>query len=72
MGFIKAFTGALGGTFADQWKDFYMPEEGVPATAGVFRAVPKGTNNGRGSNTKGTYYYARWSYYRFHFRTRRI
>ena len=54
MGFIKAFTGALGGTFADQWKDFYMPEEGVPATAGVFKAVPKGTNNGRGSNTKGS------------------
>ena len=54
MGFIKAFAGALGGTFADQWKDFYMPMEGVPATAGVFRAVPKGTNNGRGSNTKGS------------------
>lgn len=54
MGFIKAFTGALGGTLADQWKDFYMPMEGVPATAGVFRAVPKGTNNGRGSNTKGS------------------
>ena len=54
MGFIKAFTGALGETFADQWKDFYMPMEGVPATAGVFRAVPKGTNNGRGSNTKGS------------------
>jgi len=54
MGFIKAFTGALGGTLADQWKDFYMPEEGVPATAGVFRAVLKGTNNGRGSNTKGS------------------
>ena len=54
MGFIKALAGALGGTFADQWKDFYMPMEGVPATAGVFRAVPKGTNNGRGSNTKGS------------------
>ena len=24
MGFIKAFTGAIGGTFADQWKDFIM------------------------------------------------
>jgi uroporphyrinogen-III decarboxylase len=23
MGFIKAFSGALGGSFADQWKDFY-------------------------------------------------
>ena len=24
MGFIKAFTGALSGTFADQWKDFFI------------------------------------------------
>ena len=31
MGFIKAFTGALGGTFADQWKDFYKPAEGLSA-----------------------------------------
>ena len=23
MGFIKAFAGAIGGTFADQWKDFF-------------------------------------------------
>ena len=53
MGFIKAFTGALGGTFADQWKDFYMPRIDVPATAAVFQAVPQGTNNGRGENTKG-------------------
>ncbi len=53
MGFIKAFTGALSGTFADQWKDFYVPQEGVPATAGIFRAVKQGTNNGRGENTKG-------------------
>jgi membrane protease subunit (stomatin/prohibitin family) len=53
MGFIKAFTGALGGTFADQWKDFYKPAEGLPATAAVFQAVPYGENNGRGENTKG-------------------
>ena len=53
MGFIKAFTGALGGTFADQWKDFYMPRNDVPATAALFQAVPSGTNNGRGENTKG-------------------
>ena len=33
MGFIKAFTGALSGTFAGQWRDFYVPQEGVPATA---------------------------------------
>ena len=54
MGFIKAFTGALGGTFADQWKDYYAPRNGVPATAGLFDAVPQGTNAGRGSNTKGS------------------
>lgn len=54
MGFIKAFAGALGGAFADQWKDFYMPLQNVPGTAAIFRAVPKGTNNDRGSNTKGS------------------
>ncbi len=54
MGFIKAFTGALGGTFADQWKDFYAPKQGVPATAGIFPAVLQGTNAGRGENTKGS------------------
>ena len=53
MGFIKAFTGALQGTFADQWRDFYMPRSDVPATAALFRAVPNGTNNGVGENTKG-------------------
>ena len=54
MGFIKAFTGALGGAFADQWKDYYVPMQGVPGTAGIFPAVPQGTNAGRGSNTKGS------------------
>ena len=54
MGFIKAFTGALGGTFADQWKDYYVPMGNVPATAALFRAVPVATNNGRGENYKGS------------------
>lgn len=54
MGFIKAFSGALGSAFADQWKDFYVPMQGVPGTAAIFPAVPQGTNNGRGSNTKGS------------------
>lgn len=54
MGFIKAFTGALGGTFADQWQDFYMPRPNVSATAALFEAVPKGENAGRGENTKGS------------------
>ena len=54
MGFIKAFTGAIGGTFADQWKDYYVPAPGVPETAVLFPAVPQGTNNGRGENYKGS------------------
>lgn len=54
MGFIKAFTGALGGTFADQWKDYYVPKANVPATAALFEAVPQGTNAGRGENYKGS------------------
>ena len=53
MGFIKAFTGALGGTFADQWKDFYVPRADVAGTAALFQAVPQSQNNGRGENYKG-------------------
>ena len=54
MGFIKAITGAIGGTFADQWKDFLTPRPGVPGTAAIFEAVPQGENAGRGANTKGS------------------
>ena len=53
MGLIKAFAGALGGTFADQWKDFIKPAQ-APATAGVIPGVSEGVNSGRGSNTKGS------------------
>ena len=54
MGFIKAFSGALSGTFADQWKDFYVPMSNVPATVGLFPAVLQGTNANRGENYKGS------------------
>ena len=54
MGFIKAFVGGLGGTFADQWKDFYTVPNYITPTTGVIRAVPQGTNAGRGENTKGS------------------
>ncbi len=54
MGFIKAFAGALGGTFADQWKDFYQPMGGAPATAGLIPAVKIEQNAGRGENTEGS------------------
>ena len=33
MGLIQAAIGALGGTLADQWKDFYTVPEGLPPTA---------------------------------------
>ena len=54
MGLIKAALGALGGTLADQWKDFYTVPEGLAPTAALFAAVPRGQNAGRGSNTKGS------------------
>ncbi|WP_061965750.1 SPFH domain-containing protein [Demequina aurantiaca] len=54
MGFIKAFAGAIGGTFADQWKDFLVPPSGLAPTAAIFPAVAQGQNAGRGSNTKGS------------------
>src|SRR5690625_283640 len=54
MGFIKAFTGAVGGTMADQWLDFLAPPAGLAPTAAIFPAEMQGTNAGRGSNTKGS------------------
>ena len=54
MGFIKAFAGAIGGTFADQWIDFYTVPDGLSPTAAIFPVVKKETNAGRGSNTKGS------------------
>lgn len=54
MGFIQAFTGALGGTFADQWKDFIAPRADITPTSLVFGGVHSGTNAGRGENTKGS------------------
>lgn len=54
MGFIKAFTGSLSGTFADQWKDYYAPRSDVSGTVGLFQAVAQGTNAGRGENYKGS------------------
>ena len=54
MGLIQAAVGAIGGTLADQWKDFYTVPDGLPPTAALFAAVPRGTNAGRGANTKGS------------------
>ncbi|MFC7375727.1 SHOCT domain-containing protein [Brachybacterium sp. GCM10030267] len=54
MGFIQAFKGAIGGMFADQWQDFLTVPNGLPQTAALFPAVPRGTNAGRGSNVRGS------------------
>ncbi|MCP5271032.1 MAG: SPFH domain-containing protein [Burkholderiaceae bacterium] len=54
MGLIQAAKGAIGGMLADQWLDFFTVPDGLPPTAALFAAVPRGTNAGRGSNTKGS------------------
>ena len=50
MGLIKAAVGAVGGTLADQWKEFFYCdalEQDVLVVKGQKRI------NGRSSNTKG-------------------
>ncbi len=54
MGFIQAFTGAIGGTLADQWIDYLTVPNGIAPTAALFAAQPQGQNNGRGSNVRGS------------------
>lgn len=54
MGLFKAVAEAVGGTLADQWKDFHTVPAGLPATAALFAAVPQGINAGRGANTRGS------------------
>jgi membrane protease subunit (stomatin/prohibitin family) len=54
MGLIRAAIGAIGGTLADQWKDFLTVPADIEPTAALFPAVPVGTNAGRGSNTRGS------------------
>jgi len=53
MGVIQAFVGALGGTFADQWRDIITAgqfDEFTVVGPGVFQQ----TTNGRGSNHRGS------------------
>ncbi|MCB1286960.1 MAG: SPFH domain-containing protein [Mycobacterium sp.] len=54
MGLLKAAGSAVAGVLADQWKDFYTVADGVAPTAALFPAVRRGTNLGRGSNTRGS------------------
>ena len=53
MGLIRAFNGAISGTFADQWKDIITAgsfDEHVVVTPGILQS----SNNGRGSNFYGS------------------
>lgn len=54
MGLIRAAVGSIGGTLADQWKDFFTVPQGLSQTAAVFPAVQNGRNAGRGSNKQGS------------------
>lgn len=52
MGFIKAFTGAIGGSFADQWKEFLTVPAEIKDTVGICPAVRSLANGERNSNDK--------------------
>lgn len=54
MGFIKAFSGAIGSTLGDQWLDYFAPKNGVSSTSIIFSAVQVNSNNGRGTNDSGS------------------
>jgi membrane protease subunit (stomatin/prohibitin family) len=53
VGIIQAFTGALGGTLADQWKDIITAGHFSEYTV-VAPGVYQQSNNGRGTNFKGS------------------
>lgn len=54
MAFIQAFTGGIGGSFADQWKDFYTVPHGLEAGVATCAAVRSGANRDRSSNDEGS------------------
>jgi membrane protease subunit (stomatin/prohibitin family) len=54
MGLVRATAGALGGTLADQWKDFLTVPGDLAPTSALFPAVPVGANARRGSNTSAS------------------
>lgn len=54
MGFVKAFSGALSGSLADQWKDFLTIPPHLPETVGFAPAQQSLANLSRSSNTKSS------------------
>jgi membrane protease subunit (stomatin/prohibitin family) len=55
VGLIRAAVGAIGGSLADQWKDFLTVPADLEPTAALFPAVRNGTNAGRGSNVRSSH-----------------
>ena len=53
MAVVKAFAGALGGTFADLWRDIITAGPFTEHTV-VVPGIPRGSNNDRGSNEYGS------------------
>ena len=53
MGFIKAVTDSIGGTFADQWKEIITVQAFDEHTA-VAPGILQESNNGRGVNNQGS------------------
>ena len=54
VGLISAAVGAVGGTLADQWKDYYVAptfDEQTIVAPGIFQE----SNRGRGSNRSVSY-----------------
>lgn len=54
MGLIKSAIGGVGGTLADQWKDFYTVPDDVTSTTAITPARKKGQDKARGSNTSAS------------------
>jgi membrane protease subunit (stomatin/prohibitin family) len=52
MGLFRATGDAVGGTFADQWKDFLTVPPDISPTSALFPAKSVGQDGSRGSNTK--------------------
>lgn len=50
MGLIQSVVGAVGGTFTDQWKDFFTVPSQITGTTALMPAVSKATDAGRGGN----------------------
>lgn len=54
MGLIRAAFGAIGGSLADQWKDFYTVPNEISSTTALIPAFKQGKDNTRGSNLFGS------------------